>query len=306
MADGIIPGLLAGIDRAKQTAKASLGLLVSNPDEWGKQTAARYFPTKEEVKQYDAIRAAGGNTWDTPYVQKLFNLTQFQNQIAYHGSPHLFSKFNLAKVGSGEGNQQYGYGMYFAEQPEVAKNYITAGQAAKANDRPTEMIYRAIDSSGGDLTKAKDWLNKRLETAPPDFKDMYSKAISGFDSLANKGNLYKVDIPDEKVSTFIDWDTKLAGQKKAAKVVDALNKKYGFGYDKTYTGGDLYNALTADLLSVNRNLSPSQAQKLASEELNNFGIKGIKYFDQNSRGSKQGTRNYVVFDPTDVKILERK
>ena len=81
MADGIIPGLLAGIDRAKQTAKASLGLLVSNPDEWGKQTAARYFPTEEEVKQYRAIREAGGNTWDTPYVQKLFNLTQFQGSI---------------------------------------------------------------------------------------------------------------------------------------------------------------------------------------------------------------------------------
>jgi hypothetical protein len=34
------------------------------------------------------------------------------------------------------------------------------------------------------------------------------------------------------------------------------------------------------------------------------GIPGIKYLDEGSRGAGKGTRNYVVFDPSTVKILE--
>ena len=42
-----------------------------------------------------------------------------------------------------------------------------------------------------------------------------------------------------------------------------------------------------------------------SKTLNNAGIKGIHYFDQNSRMGQEGTRNFVVFDPSEVKILEK-
>jgi hypothetical protein len=36
-----------------------------------------------------------------------------------------------------------------------------------------------------------------------------------------------------------------------------------------------------------------------------MGYKGIKYLDNSSRDAGKGTSNFVVFDPTDVKILER-
>src|SRR4029453_2036207 len=45
---------------------------------------------------------------------------------AYHGSPHDFEQFSLAKIGTGEGAQAYGHGLYFAEKPEVAKQYRDA------------------------------------------------------------------------------------------------------------------------------------------------------------------------------------
>jgi hypothetical protein len=38
----------------------------------------------------------------------------------YHASPHLFDKFDISKVGTGEGAQSYGHGMYLAESPEVS------------------------------------------------------------------------------------------------------------------------------------------------------------------------------------------
>ena len=33
---------------------------------------------------------------------------------AYHGSPHTFDKFSMDKIGTGEGAQAYGHGLYFA------------------------------------------------------------------------------------------------------------------------------------------------------------------------------------------------
>ena len=39
---------------------------------------------------------------------------------AYHSSPHDFDKFDLSKIGTGEGAQVYGHGLYFAENPAVS------------------------------------------------------------------------------------------------------------------------------------------------------------------------------------------
>ena len=40
---------------------------------------------------------------------------------AFHGSPHDFDKFDVSKIGTGEGAQAYGHGLYFAENEGVAK-----------------------------------------------------------------------------------------------------------------------------------------------------------------------------------------
>lgn len=42
---------------------------------------------------------------------------------AYHGSPHKFDRFDISRIGSGEGNQAYGRGLYFAGNEEVARSY---------------------------------------------------------------------------------------------------------------------------------------------------------------------------------------
>src|SRR6188768_661108 len=42
---------------------------------------------------------------------------------AYHGSPHDFERFDSSKIGTGEGAQAYGHGLYFAEREGVAKDY---------------------------------------------------------------------------------------------------------------------------------------------------------------------------------------
>src|SRR6056297_1915248 len=44
----------------------------------------------------------------------------------YHGSPHDFDKFSMDKIGTGEGAQAYGHGLYFAENEDVARGYRDA------------------------------------------------------------------------------------------------------------------------------------------------------------------------------------
>lgn len=52
----------------------------------------------------------------------------------YHGSPHKFDKFNIEHIGSGEGNQVFGHGLYFADDPEIAKSYAETLGAATGED----------------------------------------------------------------------------------------------------------------------------------------------------------------------------
>ena len=45
------------------------------------------------------------------------------HQSAWHGSPHDFDEFDLGAIGTGEGNQAHGWGLYFAKKKSVSRNY---------------------------------------------------------------------------------------------------------------------------------------------------------------------------------------
>jgi hypothetical protein len=44
-------------------------------------------------------------------------------ETAYHGTPHDFDRFSLAAIGTGEGAQTYGWGLYFAGKRSVSEWY---------------------------------------------------------------------------------------------------------------------------------------------------------------------------------------
>ena len=196
--------------------------------------------------------------------------------IAYHGTPHLIKdKFDLNKVGTGEGAQAYGHGMYFAESPEVAKTYR----------------QQVVDANSLNANSGKS----------------YNSIQDFFDDVAvDKGNLYKVDIPDAFIPKMLDYDKPLSQQPKAvqealAKYDPMMYSPKGNDYDANELGQSIYQRL----IQANvQKFGYGGNSKRASDDLNALGIKGIRYLDQASRGAKTGTSNYVVFDPTDVKILE--
>lgn len=56
------------------------------------------------------------------------------HQAAYHGTPYNFDKFTLDHIGEGEGNQSYGWGLYFAEKKAIADYYKKALTAGRDRD----------------------------------------------------------------------------------------------------------------------------------------------------------------------------
>lgn len=59
-------------------------------------------------------------------IRKIIRETIKEMDI-YHGTAANFDKFDLAYLGSGWGQQAYGYGFYLSDSPEVAKDYAQGG-----------------------------------------------------------------------------------------------------------------------------------------------------------------------------------
>ena len=136
MADGLLTSILGAIDRQKQATKAGLGLLVNDPMEFARNATARYFPTPEEVAQQRALEQSGGIAMNTPYMDKMFNLAQFQGSIKPTGllgvpmAPSTGTNVNPAEVTARKAindlvNQAKAYGI---ESPVNYSN-MPVGQA---------------------------------------------------------------------------------------------------------------------------------------------------------------------------------
>src|ERR1035437_4295126 len=69
--------------------------------------------------------------------------------IAYHGTPYnIKGGFDESKIGTGEGNESYGHGLYFAEEREVAEVYRKALTKAKNRDNDASWTRYLIGING--------------------------------------------------------------------------------------------------------------------------------------------------------------
>jgi hypothetical protein len=270
----------------------------------------------------------------------------------YHGTPHRFDpteanplgEFDASKIGTGEGAQAFGHGIYLAEKPSVAQDYQFMlskidPETVTYQGKPVQKWYdmaqaeqdrahRLGDRAAIDRANAKlaYWENVMTRRHPEDVKRVANDPDDGWPTFANyanslemekfgglkeSGSLYKADLPDEMIDRMLDWDKPLSEQPESVQTIlknlakkDA--EKYGEGGGLDYYMGDpdSYNGE-----SVYRYLAEQQdSQVNTSEYFKNLGIPGIKYLDAGSRGgSGTGTRNFVVFpgEEKKVKILKR-
>lgn len=54
---------------------------------------------------------------------KDFYIKESEERYFYHGSSYDFDKFDMSKVGTGDGLSKYGFGLYFTDNKELAEYY---------------------------------------------------------------------------------------------------------------------------------------------------------------------------------------
>ena len=88
------------------------------------------------------------------------------NIIAFHGSGADFDEFKVEKIGTGEGNQAFGYGLYFTESKDIAKFYKSSvgagnevtykGKTVRDLDKDNASYEENIAHMVGQQNNAKD------------------------------------------------------------------------------------------------------------------------------------------------------
>lgn len=250
---------------------------------------------------------------------------------AFHGSPHDFDRFSLDKIGTGEGAQAYGHGLYFAENDAVAKMYrdqLSQSRNVATRFEPRSEIEasfrRYVDmaqsADGGTLSDVRSEIAAAVKAGR-----MPAEAVPQFDAMVQEGRLafaspgagrmYEVSIKADP-EDFLDWDKPLSQQSETVrKTIEPALGKAAADLGKGADPQKIAQLEAMGLGNIARRMMPKEidpwsidVQTLAKQypdALREAGIPGIKYLDQGPRGLGDGSRNYVVFDDSLIDIVAK-
>ena len=220
---------------------------------------------------------------------------------AFHGSPHSFDRFSLDKIGTGEGAQAYGHGLYFAENEGVARGYrdalqqqaLSLGGDIVADNPRIARLAKAYPSADSAMQGARDQLARAesaLAASTDDLDRMVAEAeinearaaIADLEPYAGQwfdltptGSMYEVGINADP-NTFLDWDRPLREQP------EPVQRAFGnvVGRDLSVEAG--WAGLTGERAlgaAVERAGYRGGGEALLREQ----GINGIRFLDASSR-----------------------
>ena len=224
---------------------------------------------------------------DLDKLRKQHNYQYYQS--AWHGSPYDFDTFDLGAIGTGEGNQVHGWGLYFAKNKKVSVAYKdvlgakgsfvilngekwttdnegdwTNGEKKVEYGSALGYVFDELEEHGT-KEKAIESLQKGLDKNR--YRDKYrNEAKKAIDILRKNdasgvkgGKLFKVDIPN--IDTMLDEDKYFKEQNKDIinKIVSAVNdleidkRKALLDYYKehpSYTTNQEYKKLLGKIQSI--------------------------------------------------------
>ncbi len=219
---------------------------------------------KTKVKELKRIHIKNPNNKDAynNYMDAYLEKNSLQDKISatdkskvikgggltvYHGSPHDFDKFDISKMGTGEGAQAYGDGLYFADEEKLARNYrdqLSKDLTAKIGDKDLSAYYSEFSNYADslpagrasevayeklgfleqlELTSNFDDALKMIESK--DVRDWAEGTVKP--NFKPQGNMYEVKIRANE-EDFLDWDAP----------IDEQSQNVQKGLLEILTGGD--------------------------------------------------------------------
>jgi hypothetical protein len=177
-------------------------------------------------------------------------------RTVYHGTPHKWmpepefpsGRPLMEKIGTGEGAQAYGHGIYFAESPAVASSYR---EALSSQSTPTTyvgdraltkkldgnkieaLVHGAMNASRGDTDKAIASMRRVADKRPdtPEYRDALAFLEENRNAVRweKPGVQYTLDLPDEVIPNMLDWDLPFSSQPESVqRAIENLLEAKGY------------------------------------------------------------------------------
>jgi hypothetical protein len=202
-----------------------------------------------------------------------------ETMVAYHGSPVLHDYFSNSMIGTGEGETGFGYGFYFSEDFDDAKDYAEKLEREEGEGAvytvniPNKDFLLNIDL---DIEDQSDYVKHVLNSLPNE--DKIKIMMDEFDfeefksELDNDIDEYDFEIGDTEYKEFLQ---------------DILNTEF------MDLGNQLWSLMKQNLPEY----SHMDGEAYVSDYLNDMGIKGNIH-----NGFHYD--NYVIFNDEDIEIVE--
>lgn len=260
-------------------------------------------------------------------------------QSAFAGSRVDYDKPSLEAIGSGEGAQAHGWGLYYALSKDVAegyrKSFIRSERELVFPDSVEELAIKTYLKNN----KNKEATIKELVQIEKDEKSKfgtseenilaYMNAAQAQDHIryaddntlerevidienSENGQVHEVDIPENPY--LLDEQLPFSEQSDIVKkgIIDTLDKmnlsmeeKERFKNNienKRDTGKEIYEELVlamAKSRGAGMLYSSKENMPFVSKALAENGVKGITYW------GRQDGRCFVIFNPDDVKVIQK-
>lgn len=269
-----------------------------------------------------AIRAAGGTRNALGMLGDVLADESGALRL-YHGSPHDFDRFRMSKIGTGEGNQTYGHGLYFSEAEPVAMSYrdaLATPSAFVGGERvplpqgsPQQLAVRSLNSPMAGATPQETIANLRkfgLDDAATWLERNHPNL-----EVRPQGHMYEVNVNVDP-NRLLDWDKPLNQQEALQDALGGILMDRWGANPKAYrkiddelsvlgkrSGGSIYDRLASQAAAEAGNKGydyPAASRMLLKE-----GIPGARYLDQGSRAAGQGTYNYSIWNDKLIDILRK-
>jgi len=259
-------------------------------------------------------------------IKTLSGETVPRGMRAYHGSPHQpFNRFDMNKIGTGEGAQAKGYGLYMAEDPNLGRRYQQGLSSRKLQDKIYDIeseydnldlidlenmwdeIYQTVSPQEREFLQALrqddllgfDTVEEAIgESLRPGGASRYDLSPETLRARQNLGSLAEVNL-NVRPEELLDLDRQMGQQtqgvqdavNRALSSVEARRASYAKAAGSTHvpmrTIPDTTRAI--DLTSPGYSTSPlGNEPRDVSRRLREAGIPGSTYLDQKSRAGFGG------------------